>query len=66
MVVVFVLFGRYLELRAKRSSSAALTSLLELGAKDAVVLRDGVEVLVAIFLYAATFFFGTANTNPSM
>ncbi len=42
-VVVFVLAGRYLELRAKRRSGAALAALLELGAKDVAVLRDGVE-----------------------
>jgi Cu+-exporting ATPase len=34
-VVVFVLAGRYLELRAKRRSGAALAALLELGAKRA-------------------------------
>jgi Cu+-exporting ATPase len=43
-VTVFILTGRYLEAKAKRSSGAALRALLELGAKDATVLRDGVEV----------------------
>ena len=47
-VVVFVLAGRYLELRAKRRSGAALTALLELGAKDVAVLRDGVETRTPI------------------
>ncbi|MCA5922673.1 heavy metal translocating P-type ATPase [Curtobacterium oceanosedimentum] len=42
-VPVFVLAGRYMEARAKTQSGAALRALLELGAKDATVLRDGVE-----------------------
>ena len=42
-VTVFVLTGRYLEARAKRSSGAALRALLNLGAKDVAVLRDGRE-----------------------
>jgi Cu+-exporting ATPase len=43
-VTVFILAGRYFEARAKRRSGAALRALLELGAKDVAVLRDGVEV----------------------
>lgn len=43
-VTVFLLAGRYAEARAKRSAGSALRALLSLGAKDAVVLRDGVEV----------------------
>ena len=42
-VTVFLLAGRYAETRAKRSAGAALRALLSLGAKDATVLRDGVE-----------------------
>jgi P-type Cu+ transporter len=42
----FVLLGRYLEARAKGRAGDAIRKLLELGAKDARVLRDGVEVLV--------------------
>ena len=38
-VTVFVLAGRWAEARAKRSSSAALRALLDLGAKDVAVLR---------------------------
>ena len=45
-VTALVLLGRYLEARAKRRSGAALRALLSLGAKDAVVLRDGAEVRV--------------------
>ncbi|WIE64297.1 heavy metal translocating P-type ATPase [Curtobacterium sp. MCLR17_036] len=42
-VTVFILAGRYMEARAKTQSGAALRALLELGAKDASLLRDGVE-----------------------
>ena len=47
-VTVFQLAGRYAEARAKRASGAALRSLLNLGAKDAAVLRDGDEVRVPV------------------
>jgi len=40
-VTTFVLAGRYAEQRAKRTAGAALRALLELGAKDAAVLRPG-------------------------
>ena len=46
LVTVFILAGRYAEARAKKSSSAALRALLELGAKDATRLVNGVEQLV--------------------
>lgn len=42
-LVVFLLAGRYLEARARRRSGAALRALLELGAKDVAVLRNGIE-----------------------
>ena len=42
-VTVFILAGRYLEARAKRSAGNALRALLALGAHTAVVLEDGVE-----------------------
>jgi Cu+-exporting ATPase len=47
-VTVFILAGRYIELKAKRDSGAALRALLELGAKDAAVLRDGREDRVPV------------------
>ncbi|WP_255252631.1 heavy metal translocating P-type ATPase [Curtobacterium sp. 'Ferrero'] len=47
-VTVFVLAGRYLEARAKRESGAALRALLELGAKDASVVRGATEVRVPV------------------
>src|SRR5690606_34652235 len=40
-VTSFVLAGRYFEARSKRRAGAALRALLELGAKDVAVLRDG-------------------------
>ncbi|NAZ76075.1 heavy metal translocating P-type ATPase [Kineococcus sp. T13] len=42
-VTVFILTGRYLEARAKRRSGAALRALLDLGAKEVTVVRDGRE-----------------------
>jgi Cu+-exporting ATPase len=42
-VTVFILAGRYLEARAKRSAGNALRALLALGAHTAVVLENGVE-----------------------
>jgi Cu+-exporting ATPase len=42
-VTLFILAGRYLEVRAKRRAGAALRALLELGAKDVAVIRGGVE-----------------------
>jgi Cu+-exporting ATPase len=45
-VTVFMLAGRYAEVKAKRRAGAALRALLELGAKDVAVLRDGREVRV--------------------
>jgi P-type Cu+ transporter len=47
-VTVFILAGRYLEARAKKRSGAALRALLELGAKDVAVLRDGGEQRIPI------------------
>jgi P-type Cu+ transporter len=48
VVTVFLLAGRYFEARAKRTAGVALRALLELGAKDVAVLRDGVEVRVPV------------------
>ena len=48
MLTVFLLAGRYFEARAKRRSGAALRALLELGAKDAAVVRQGREIRVPV------------------
>jgi len=47
-VTMFVLAGRYFEKRSKRQASAALRALIELGAKEVAVLREGTETLVPI------------------
>ena len=47
-VLLFVILGRYLEARAKRSASTALSTLLALGEKEVTVLRNGSEVLIPI------------------
>ena len=48
VITTLILFGRYLEARARRRSGEAIRSLLELGAKDVHVLRGGTEVLVPV------------------
>ncbi|MEV3990591.1 heavy metal translocating P-type ATPase [Streptomyces sp. NPDC049837] len=47
-VTAFILAGRYFEARSKRKAGAALRALLELGAKDVTVLRDGRETLIPV------------------
>ena len=47
-VTVFILLGRYFESRAKSKSSAALTALLNLGAKTVSVITDGTESQIPI------------------
>ncbi|MCU1485313.1 MAG: copper-translocating P-type ATPase [Actinomycetia bacterium] len=47
-VTVFLLAGKWAEARARRSSGAALRALLELGARDVAVLRDGVEARIPV------------------
>ncbi len=48
VTTTLVLLGRYFEARARRRSSAAIRALLELGAKEARLLRDGRELLVPV------------------
>ncbi|MFE4971590.1 heavy metal translocating P-type ATPase, partial [Kitasatospora sp. NPDC056651] len=47
-VTVLILLGRHLEARSKRRAGAALHALLDLGAKDVAVLRDGREVRLPV------------------
>jgi Cu+-exporting ATPase len=47
-VTVFILLGRYFESRAKSKSSAALTALLNLGAKTVSVISAGTESQIPI------------------
>jgi len=48
VITTLILLGRFFETRARRRSGAAIRALLELGAKEARVLRDGEEVLVPV------------------
>ncbi len=48
VVTTLIVLGRYLEARAKGRSSEAIKKLLELGAKEARLLRDGAEALVPV------------------
>ncbi|MGH3887483.1 MAG: copper-translocating P-type ATPase, partial [Pseudonocardiaceae bacterium] len=47
-VTVFLLTGRYFEARAKMRAGAALRALLDIGARDVSVLRDGREMRVPV------------------
>jgi Cu+-exporting ATPase len=47
-VTVFLLAGKWAEARARRRSGAALRALLELGARDVAVVRDGVEARIPV------------------
>ena len=48
IITTLILLGRWLESSARRRSGAAIRALIELGAKEARVLRDGREVVVAV------------------
>ncbi|MDO9378289.1 MAG: heavy metal translocating P-type ATPase [Nocardioidaceae bacterium] len=47
-VTVFLLLGRTLEDRARREAGAAVAALLDLGAKEVAVVRDGTTVTVPL------------------
>jgi len=46
VITTLILLGRYLEAGARRRSGAAIRTLLELGAREAHVVRNGTEVSV--------------------
>ena len=48
VITTLILLGRYFEVRARRRSTDAIRKLLELGAKEARVLREGREVAVPV------------------
>ena len=48
IIIGLILFGRWLEARAKGSTSAAISRLLQLGAKTARVFRNGSETDVPV------------------
>lgn len=43
MIISFVLLGRYFEERAKRRTGASIRNLMDLGARTARVIRNGIE-----------------------
>lgn len=47
-VITFILLGRYFEKRSKRTAGSALRALLDLGASEVTVLRDGSEATISI------------------
>ncbi|OLT36277.1 copper-translocating P-type ATPase [Actinomadura sp. CNU-125] len=47
-VIAFILAGRYFEARSKRRAGSALRALLELGAKEVSVVRDGREERIPV------------------
>jgi Cu+-exporting ATPase len=47
-VTTFILLGRYLEARARRRAGSAIRALLELGARDVAVLREGREQRIPV------------------
>ena len=48
MIITLITLGRAFEARAKGRASSAITALLELGAKEARVIRNGAETTIAI------------------
>jgi cation-transporting ATPase V len=48
VIMFFITLGRYLEARAKGRAGKALRALVELGAKEARLVRDGVEEMVPV------------------
>ncbi|MGH3030860.1 MAG: heavy metal translocating P-type ATPase [Gaiellaceae bacterium] len=48
VITTLILLGRFFEARARRRSGAAIRALLQLGAKEARVLREGREVVVPV------------------
>jgi Cu+-exporting ATPase len=52
-VTTLILAGRYFEARARRNAGAALAALLELGAKEVAVVRDGHEQRIPVEQLAA-------------
>ena len=48
MIVTLITVGKYLEARAKRQTTGALTALMQLAPMEASVLRDGEEMIVPV------------------
>jgi len=48
LIIAFLLLGRFFEARARGKASSAIRALVELGAKEATLLVDGVEQMVPV------------------
>lgn len=48
IIITFILLGRYLEERAKKNASSAISKLISLQSKKAIVIQNGIERLVTI------------------
>jgi Cu2+-exporting ATPase/Cu+-exporting ATPase len=48
VVIGFVTFGKYLEARSKQKTGEAIEKLIELQAKTAIIIRDGIEIEIPI------------------
>ncbi|MBR3121278.1 MAG: copper ion binding protein, partial [Oceanobacillus sp.] len=48
VLITLILFGKYLEVRAKSQTTNALSSLLNLQAKEARVMRDNEEMMIPV------------------
>lgn len=48
VLITLILFGKYLETRAKSQTTLAISKLLNLQAKEARVIRDGVEKMIPV------------------
>lgn len=48
VIITLILFGKYLEARAKSETSSAISKLLDMQARDARVIRDGKEVMIPV------------------
>ncbi|MEO7398637.1 MAG: heavy metal translocating P-type ATPase [Ilumatobacteraceae bacterium] len=48
LIIAFLLLGRYFEATAKGRASSAIRKLLEMGAKEARIVVDGIEAMVPV------------------
>ncbi|WP_311315404.1 heavy metal translocating P-type ATPase [Neobacillus mesonae] len=53
VLITLILFGKYLEARAKSQTTNAISELLNLQAKEARVIRDGKEIMIPVEEVAA-------------
>ena len=47
-ILTLITLGKYLEARSKRRTSDAISRLIDLTPKTAIIIRDGIEVEVAV------------------